>query len=201
MAIGDPYITLPELKGYLNNIPLSETKYDDLLNGAIESASAEVEQHCNRQFNKTTTPSSRTFTPTTFTFANVADFHTASGLVVEVDWSDDGSYETWSTLDYRLYPDDGVVGGQPGWPFWKIRAHRVRFPYRGRIRVTAQWGWSAVPAPVKQATLIMAAATYKAKDAPFGVAGFDGFGSVRVRDNPMAAAKLRRYVLDPILVG
>jgi hypothetical protein len=64
---------------------------------------------------------------------------------------------------------------------------------RRAVQITALWGWSAVPDPVKQATLIIAAEQWKLKDAPFGVAGFGEFGPIRVRDNPMAASLLARY--------
>lgn len=201
MAIGDPYITLTELKAYMQGMKLSQDNFDGLLNSAINSSSEEIEQHCNRQFNKTTSASARTYIPDSSEFVNVADFHTATGLVVEVDWSDTGTFETWPASDYTLLPLDGVVSDQPGWPFWKIAPKRRSLPCHGKVRVTAQWGWTEVPAPVKQAALIMAAETYKLKDAPFGVAGFDAFGQIRVRDNAMAASKLRRYVRDPILVG
>lgn len=201
MAIGDPYITLTEIKNYLQAMKLSQDTFDVLLNNAINSASEEIEQHCGRQFNKTTTATARTYKTDTPEFVHVADFHTTTGLIVEADWSGDGAYETWSTSDYELHPLDGVVNDQPGWPYWKVVPRRGRsLPCGGRLRVTAQWGWNAVPAPVKQAALIMASETYKLKDAPFGVAGFDAFGSIRVRDNAMAASKLQRYVRFPILM-
>lgn len=201
MAIGDPYITMTELKHYLQGMKLSQTTFDDLLDFAINSSSEEIEQHCGRQFNKTTSATARTYAPDVPGFAHVADFHTTTDLVVEVDWSGSGAFETWSESDYELHPLNGVVSDQPGWPYWKIVPRSGRsFPCGGRLRVTAQWGWPAVPAPVKQAALIMAAETYKLKDAPFGVAGFDGFGQIRVRDNAMAASKLHRYVRFPILM-
>lgn len=201
MAIGDPYITLPELKSYMQGMKLSQDTFDDLLNFAIASSSEEIEQHCNRQFNKQTSATARVFEILTKDFVYVADFYTALNLVVELAWPDSANYEVVAPENFELFPLDGVVNDQPGWPFWKIVPRRLFFPCGGRLRVTAQWGWNEVPAPVKQAALIMAAETYKLKDAPFGVAGFDSFGSIRVRDNAMAASKLRRYVRDPILVG
>jgi hypothetical protein len=98
-----------------------------------------------------------------------------------------------------------VVRGRPGWPYWEIRSTLLSrfFPtwqQRQSVQVTAQWGWTTIPEPVKQACLVLAAETFKLKDAPFGVAGFSDFGAVRVRDNPMVARMLTPFQRDPMLV-
>jgi hypothetical protein len=62
------------------------------------------------------------------------------------------------------------------------------------VRDTARWGWTAVPAPVKEATLALAEETFKMKDAPFGVAGMGEFGAIRVRANPRIVTMLSPYV-------
>jgi hypothetical protein len=54
---------------------------------------------------------------------------------------------------------------------------------------------------VKQACLLLAAEILKLKDAPFGVAGFDGFGVVRVGQNRRATALLGPYRRWPVLVA
>jgi hypothetical protein len=59
--------------------------------------------------------------------------------------------------------------------------------------VTARWGWSAVPAAVKTATVLRAVNLFKRKDAPHGVAGFDGFGVVRLRQDPDVMVLLQPY--------
>jgi hypothetical protein len=61
------------------------------------------------------------------------------------------------------------------------------------VQVTAQWGWAAVPDSVKQATKILAAEIFRLKDAPLGVAGFNDFGPVRVREVPQVSMLLKRY--------
>jgi hypothetical protein len=211
MALGDPYATLAELKDYLK-IPVDKTSLDEALGDALASATAEIERHTNRQFNKTTSATARVFEPTSWRGADVDDFWTVSGLVVETDSGGVGTFDTtWTSADYELLPFNGIVNGQPGWPFNELRSVGGLFfpkygkqPFRRKavLRVTAQWGWDAVPAPVHQSCLIMAAETFRIKDAPFGVAGSDQFGTVlRVRDNKMACTKLHRYVRNPVLVG
>lgn len=189
MTIGADYVSLTELKDYLK---LTSTAKDSTLQAAVTSASRNIERFCNRQFNKVDTASARRFRPDLESLAEVDDFYDASGLVIETSF--DGT--SWSAqTDYELDPIDGIREGQPGWPFSSIRAFGFTFPVNGRstLRVTAKWGWAAVPQPVKQACLELAHEIYKSADAPFGVAGFDQYGAVRVRENSKVSAMLSRY--------
>lgn len=203
MAVGDPYATLTQLKSYLG---IEDALTDSELTDALASASRGITKFCGRQFNKETSATARTYRPTHAGLAMVDDFHTTTGLVIATA-DDDGVFDTtWTSADYELEPLNGVRDGESGWPFWKIRvvdssALSFQLHSRATLQVTAQWGWAAVPAPVKQACLILAAETFKLKDAPFGVAGFGDFGAVRVRDNPMAKAKLIPYRRNAVLVA
>jgi hypothetical protein len=203
MPLGDPYASLPELKSYLK---ITDTADDDELDDALASATREVEDHCDRQFNKETSATARVYLPEGCDWVIVDDFHTTTDLVVKSDEDDDGTYETtWAATDYQLHPLNGVVRGRTGFPYWEVKpvGSGLLFPTwgeRATVQVTAQWGWASVPAPVKQACLIIAAETFKLKDAPFGVAGFGEFGAVRVKDNPLAARKLMPYERDQQLV-
>lgn len=200
MALGDSYATLSELKAYMFQSLQDTDVYDATLTDALASVSREIETHCGRQFNKADTATARTYGPgDVFSlrdgqWAEVDDFWDLTGLVIETGGV------TWSASDYVLHPRNGILNGQLGWPYWKIFAAAAAFDSAG-LSVTAKWGWAAVPTPVKQACLILASETFQIKDAPFGVAGSDQFGVIRVRDNRMAAAKLAPYQLDPIQVG
>lgn len=201
MALGDPYITLAELRAYMG---ITVDGDDAELEDAIASVSREIERHCGRQFNRADTASQRLFVPTAPTWAYVDDIHSTTGLVVEVDETGSGSWSTWDADAYQVEPLNGTVEGQDGWPYYKITALDGCFPRCGRratLRVTAQWGWESVPAPVKQAAKILAAETVTLRTAPLGVAGVDDYGVVRVRDSRMAAGKLAKYVKHRILVG
>lgn len=186
------YATLLELKKYLG---ISDGTDDDELTGALASTSRGIDKHCGHSFTKDVTATARVYYPRGHV-ARVDDFHTTTGLVVATDDGDAGTYgDAWAEADYQLEPLNGVVDGEPGWPYTRIRAIGRSFPctQRAPLQVTAQWGWAEVPSPVKQACLIVAAETFKLKDAPFGVAGFGEFGAVRVRENPIACAKLHPY--------
>lgn len=203
MALGDPYATTSELKA---RIDIDDTDDDTRLGEALSAASREIETWCDRQFNKATVASARVFRPLTACTALVDDFYTTTDLVVATDVVDDGTYSTtWTAADYELEPLSGIVSGQPGWPYHRIRAvGSPAFPTcnrRASLRVTAQWGWDAVPDEVREACLIMAGELFKLADAPFGVAGFGEFGPVRVRMNSRAQTLLAPYRRTPALVA
>lgn len=203
MALGDSYVTVSELKSY-KALGQSNTTFDDLLESAVQSASAEIEQYCNRQFNQDLVASARVYTPLVSRRLVVDDFWTTDGLIVEVDENRNGSFSrVLLSSEYELLPRNGVRNGQPGWPYNTIIGMDYSFPMdvRARVRVTAKWGWSAVPDTVKQACLIIASETFQLKDAPFGVAGNNQFGEIRVRDNPMARNKLKAFVNRRLMVG
>lgn len=196
------------MAAYLN-IPLTVTdpNRDAKLNAAISSASRAIEDHCRRQFNTDGVSTARVYEPTAAHLVTVEDFYDTASLAVQRRTIGSSTWQpAWSTADYELIPRNGVVNGQPGWPY-----RILKLPYwtylwsTDRIQVTAKWGWSSVPASVVQATYIIAAQYYKLPDAPFGVASFgsgsDGFSAVRVRDVPQAWSLLCPYVIDPISVA
>lgn len=197
MSLGDAYISGDDLADYLG---VTGTANDDLLTAAVESATGLVNQHCgDRDFNQTTTASARVFRADDRLLLDVYDFHTVTGLVVKTDDDNDGTYETtWTiTTDFVLEPFDGIENGHTGFPYRQIAAvNTLRWPCTGlrpRVQVTAQWGWTAVPDEVVQATRILAAEIFRLKDAPLGVAGFNEFGPIRVREVPQVALLLKDF--------
>lgn len=204
MALGENYATRQELKDYLK---VEITGHDDQLDDALSSSSREIEKFCGRQFNDSESESTRVYSPLTAEMAVVDDFHTDAGLVVETDEDDDGDFDTtWDSSEYVLHPLNGIRDGVPGWPFWHIKTtgdrlfcpQGRRYPYglvtrRPSLRVTARWGWAEVPAPVKQSCLILAAETFKLAGAPLGVASFNEFGVIRVRQNTFVQRKLNEF--------
>ena len=167
---------------------------------ALNGAEAIVDQWCGRTFNDAGSASERKFYADSCYFVDVNDFSTTSGLVVKTDDDDDGTAETtWASTDYVLEPENNLRNGAT-WPYCRIRAVEGRtFPIhrsgRPGVYVTARWGWAAVPAAVKSATLLIAAADFQRRDSPHGVAGFGEFGVVRVRGtmDPRAAELLAPY--------
>lgn len=207
MAITNGYATRDDLK---TRMGATVSTWDAIIDEAVECASREIDRHCTRRFYLDNAVSARVYYPLISTLTFVDDIGDLAGIIVATDLDDDGVYETiWTSVDYQLEPLNGVVEGESGFPRWWIKAVKSnRFPVpwdpaasRAPVQVTAKWGWAAVPSPVHQACMIIAEANFAMKDAKFGVAGFDGFGAVRVRDNPMAEAKLRKYVRESVRVA
>lgn len=193
MALGDSYATLTELK---TRLQIPDNADNDRLTEALAAASRGVEEFCNRQFNDAGSASARVYRPDSGRLVKVDDCHTTAPVVTV-----DGT--TYPSTDYELEPLNGVVDGQPGWPYWRIRLVNRVFPWsrKANVSVTARWGWAVVPAPVKEATLIAAEEVFKLRDTPFGVGGYGDFGIVRVRDNPFISRMLSTYQRDPWLVA
>lgn len=203
MALGASYATSTELKTRLD---ITVTTWDTQLGEALSAVSRAIEKFCDRQFNDAGGVSVRVFYADTAYVCRVEDFHTTVGLIVKTDQGDDGTYETtWSSSDYQLEPLNGLVDGESGWPYNKIRAvEGYTFPRcskRAPVQITAHWGWTAVPATVKEACLMLAEEQFKLKEAPFGVAGYGAYGPIRVRTNPKVAEMLGPYRLSPVLVA
>lgn len=208
--LGDPLGTIEELRTRLRD-EAGNLDASELTNVAL-TVTRGIEKYCHRQFNKTDTATARVYGNASVglgilsrNVAIVDDFHTTTGLVIATDTSDDGSFATtWATTDYQLEPLNGIVDGETGWPYWLIRAvGSYTFPTstrRAPLRVTAKWGWAAVPTPAKEAWLVVGAETASLPEAKFGVASNAEWGVARVRANPMAMAMLNPYRRDAVLV-
>lgn len=196
-GLGAPYVSVAELKGYLNLLA-TDTTEDDRLQTALTTASSWVRKFCGRDFNKTSTASARVFRPRDNRVCVVDDFWSTTGLLIGVDYADDGTYTTpWTVAagDVELQPYNGTVDGEPGWPYNALHGINQQFTCsrRPQVRLTAKWGWDAVPEPVRQATVLRAEDIYKLKGSPFGVAGDATTGPIFVRDNRAVLSLLRPY--------
>lgn len=203
MAIGDNYISTQDLADYMT---IQGASYDARITSVCSAVSREIEDFCHRQFNQASAASARVFRPTDRDTVYVDDFLTTVGLIVKTDDNCDGTFSTtWDPADFEVRPLGGLRNGVDGWPFYEIgavKSRRFHWARRGNVQITAQWGWSEVPAPVIESALMLAADTFQVKDSRFGVAGSDQFGNVtRVRDNVVATNKLNRYVRNKVYVA
>lgn len=179
MALGDPYCTLEELRDYASILDGA----DDLtLEVVAKAVSRNIEQVTGRQFNDAGAATPRAFWPYSPNAVYVDDFSTTTGLVIGLD-SGDGLYSTTlAATEYRLEPLNGVVEGQTGRPYNHIttwsRAYGwgwARTSIVPPVRVTARWGWAAVPPEVVQATLMQSARMFSRKFSVNGVVGAGDF--------------------------
>jgi hypothetical protein len=177
MALGDPYISLEEMRTYLK-VKDGDTTHDVDIETAVKSASHDINSFCRRQFNKTEVASARIYEPVMpIDWVTVDDFYTTTGLIVEIGNERTGTYRTIDPTDFVATPRNGIVDGEPGWPFWTIRFHDDWLGVGDVVRVTAKWGWNEIPDSVIQSCKLLAATRYKLKDAPLGTAGLKRFSS------------------------
>lgn len=182
--LGDPYGNLPEFKGRLE---IEDNEDDARAESALAVATRDIEKYCRRQFNTDNTPSVRRFRCDNPEVAVIDDFHTATGLVVELGDIENDFSTTWTIdVDFWISPLNGTRNETPEVAYWRIetmRGGRIPCP-SGRqpnLRVTANWGWSAVPDDVIEATYLRGMQVFRRKDSPEGVlGGFEGAGAVRV---------------------
>jgi gp6-like head-tail connector protein len=191
------YASLDELKDHLE-IELDEDADDTLLTLALSAASAMVDRYTKRRFTKDVELTSRVYSTYQREVVTTDDIADDDELEIRTD---DGS-NTFATVldadDFTLEPVNASADGQP----W-TQIYSEAWPRRLRngVKVTAHFGWAAVPDEVKQATLIQAARIFKRKDSPFGVAGSPEAGSelrLLARLDPdveQLLAGLRRLIL------
>jgi len=181
MAITNGYCSLADLKAALR---VQDSIDDSLLELAIESASREIDGYCERVFYSTT--GTRVYAPTNVFTVTTDDIISVTTLKSS---SDGVIYDiTWATSDYQLEPLNGVAGGLVT-PFTRIRATGnylmpsfsvgTFYELEALIQVVGVFGWSAVPAAIRQATVILAMRLFKRLDAPLGMISND-LGSMRV---------------------
>lgn len=178
MAISNGYATLAEVKAALR---ITDSIDDSLLEMAIESASRLIDAHCARSFYNAGT-ASRYFVADNDWLTNFDD--AISLTEVATDTSADGTYDIiWQATDYQLEPLNGRVDGLAV-PYNAIRAiGDYTFPIWGGealVKITATWGFSAIPTAIKQATIIQASRVFKRLDSPLGVLSSPDLGFIRV---------------------
>ncbi len=190
MAIVNGYATQPELASYIassnNSSTIDVDNRADEFDAAIGTASRAIDQFCGRVFWDAESASQRVFAASDRYLLRPDEFLTTAGLVIETDTGGDGTFETtWTASDYQLEPLNGIRDGRTGWPYRTVRAIAgLTWPIdsqaQARVRITAQWGWAAVPTEIHQACLIWSHRILRRSESPEGVAGFGDFGAMRL---------------------
>jgi len=177
MAITNGYITLSLLK---SSLQIEDTIDDDFLELAIESASRQIDQACERQFYQES--GTRVYAPRDPYVVEIDDLVSLTSLKSSSDA--DGTFDiTFAPKDYQLEPLNGIVGGIES-PTTQIRVtDEYLFVTDGgeaTVQVEGTFGWSSIPVQIQQATLILASRLFERRNSPLGVAGFGDIGAVRV---------------------
>lgn len=176
------YATLAELKSFIT-MDNAVVDRDALLTIALDAAHDDLEGDCGRRFYLDATATARTYDPNGRIVAEagrqsllVDDIGSTSGLVIET------GVTTWvavaGTVEYR--PENALVRGRAITSLLTPTGLWPTDPFT-RVRVTAKWGWPAVPPRVKAATLLQAARLYERRNSPQGFVGSADWGLASVR--------------------
>jgi len=182
MAIVQGYATLQQVKAAAR---ITDSVDDELLETAIESSSRMIDGYCERRF-YTNGTEIRYFAATNSYVVDVDDV-AGTAITVETSAGLDGIYdETWTTSDYQLEPLNRTNAGLD-FPITRLRAiGDYLFPvdpvaHETGVKITGVFGFAtAVPAAVKQATILASLRQYQRYSSALGVAGFGDMGAVRV---------------------
>ena len=197
MAVVNGYTTLAELKSYIG---LSGSGQDTNLENAINGASRQIDAITGRFFYQTSSES-KFFTPVNVLFLEVPDISTPSGLVVQLDTTDDGSYDKTLTIDTDFYLKPIDAGNQVEIAILDTRSSERFDPTIVKnVKITAQFGYSAVPKSIKQATLIQGLRLFKRKDAPFNILGNEQTGQIELfnKFDPDARELIKGYIKNKL---
>ncbi|PZG14433.1 hypothetical protein C1I95_21770 [Micromonospora craterilacus] len=184
-------------------MPLDDVDDDPALLRRLVAASRAIEDKCGkRRFWRDRTPSVRTVSAAGRRLLRdadgdrllVDDIGSLDGLRVEVG----STLYGWSDLvDYETEPDSALVDGRPITALLRPCGGWSQLGDRQRVRITARWGWPAVPPGVVEATLLLASRLWMRRNSPEGVLGSADWGTVRVsRMDPDVEALIREYALE-----
>lgn len=178
MTITNGYASVEELQAHIDPEGNATFAAGDraLMEIAIEAASRWIDSMTGARFYAAS--EARVYSADWYDLLYVDDLTAVTSLKTDEDG--DGVFETtWAAADYILEPRGAL---QRGTPYRQIRINRNTGRYSfprgaGAVEVTGSFGYgSTVPAPVKQACLLVAHRLWRRKDAIFGVAGTPGLG-------------------------
>lgn len=154
---------------------------------AITAASRAIDLHCRRQFGLVATPQARRYRVRRrgcYLVARIDDLMTTTGLLVAGE----------AVADPELTP---LNAAEEGKPWTSLEVDTAAVDTRGRVEITARWGWTTVPVAVVEACLLQASRLSARRGSPFGVAGSPdtGGGELRLlaKVDPDVAVTLEPY--------
>lgn len=190
------YGSMAALKTRLKIEP-DDTSRDTDLTSVLAAASGSIDLTTGRRFWLDPEPVTRTFNPRGRVVQRddgdlllTGDIGSETGLVVESGSA--GAYT--AVTGYETSPDNALLDGKPIRGL--LRVLGTWGTATARVRITARFGWPAVPADITEAALIQALRLYRRKDSPEGVTGSAEWGVVRLsRRDPDVWNLIEPYVL------
>lgn len=203
--MANEYVSSSELKATLELT--GETFADADIALALTAASRGIDNTCNRRFYADADANQvRYYSPPCADHLWIDDLVTFTSLAT--DPGGDGTFEeTWTqNTDFVLEPLNASADSEP---FTAIRVHPsgsyyLPTDYPRTVKLTAKFGWAAVPEEVEEATTIVATKLLRrAREAPFGVVsvGLEGAAVRITRSDPDVAWLLNDFIRQRIPVA
>ena len=166
----------------------ADTKSDTTLEGVITAVSRAIDLQCSRYFYKSTAAETRYFSANEVYRVRVGDIVSVTTLYTDTMAGDRTYPYTWSSTDFDLSPYDSTLFSEPqpyNWIECSPQGQYV-FPVRVAkgIKLTAVYGWSAVPAAITEACLLWSERFFKRYKTPLGVSAMTALGEMSVKVPP-----------------
>lgn len=172
MAVGDPYLTLAELKDALG---ISASDEDDIIERALNAARSAIEKRCGgRSFWKTATAETRTVS----TRGKIRPVRSNASQYTLALVPDIASSTSFAVAGYSAAAL--ISPAQAGEPYTSIRLPYGTTPTFDELSITAFWGWESVPDDIIWANQMQAMRYYRRRGSPEGVAGSAEWGLISV---------------------
>jgi uncharacterized phiE125 gp8 family phage protein len=172
MAWAPDYVTTAQLKAYLH---IGDAADDTQLALAIAAASRAIDRETNRQFGAVTLAETRHYTAAWDKHrgrwvVQIDDLANLTGAAFTL--VDEAGSTTGTITAYTLQPFNAADRGRP-YQSIMVQSTSTGMPCGrdGEVAGSAIWGWTAVPDPVVQATLLQASRVFARRGSPFGIAG------------------------------
>ena len=190
VGITNGYCTLADLKSSsIMNLPSTVTFNDDqILCDIITAVSRGIDKQTSRFFYKSASAETKYFTAVNTQRIYVGDIVSVSALYTD-NLSGDRTYPfTWSSTDYDLWPyeADSLSEAEPFRYIETTPRGLYQFPINVAkgIKLTAVFGWPAVPELIARACLLWSHRVYKRYSTPIGSQAMSELGAVGLRLPP-----------------
>lgn len=181
----DLYASLADFKNFVRG-NAAEAADDTIMLLALDAAARAIDRATGRSFAIAgTVATARYFASIPTTMAGVIgarryvvpidDLSDSTTPTVAFDTSGNGDYDLASTA-FRLGPTNAPAKGLP---YTELIFDLGTYPpqFEEGVKVTALWGWSAVPSTITKASMVQAHRFLKRRDSPFGIAGSPDMGN------------------------
>ncbi|MCG3757374.1 hypothetical protein [Amycolatopsis sp. Poz14] len=175
MAWKPDYATAAELAEYVRT-GTGEVADDAQLALAVHAASRAVDRFTHRQFGQSDAVEPRFYSARWSAYRDTWLVRIDDVMVAPDEVATNAGGDVWSVVpNPRLLDANAPAEGRP-WTRLQLPSTVDAVPPDG-VRVTARFGWVAVPDTIKEATLLQGSRLLARRDSPFGVAGSPDVGS------------------------